>query len=178
MPLELFKYRSLSGFLVCRSGGPVAWKSVRQEQTALSSCEAEIVATNECTMNLEGIKHQAADEMGFPDASVTTNIYNDNQGYVDWSAAVTTKGIKHMNLKKNRVRESQARGLASVKHIPGKVNPSDIFTKEMKDAAHFRECRDTFMVSLNNFIEHGHVNPSQDEEFRLQPHYVMPTVSQ
>ena len=177
VPLELFKYRSLSGFLICRSGGPVAWKSVRQEQTALSSCEAEIVATNECTMNLEGVKHQAA-EMGFPDASVTTNIYNDNQGCVDWSAAVTTKGIKHMNLKENRVRESQASGLTCVKHIPGKVNPSDIFTKEMKDAAHFRECRDTFMVSLNNFIEHGHVVPSQDSEFRLPPHYVMPTVSQ
>ena len=177
VPLELFKYRSLSGFLICRSGGPVAWKSVRQEQTALSSCEAEIVATNECTMNLEGVKHQAA-EMGFPDASVTTDIYNDNQGCVDWSAAVTTKGIKHMNLKENRVRESQANGLTCVKHIPGKVNPSDIFTKEMKDAAHFRECRDMFMVSLNNFIEHGHVVPSQDSEFRLPPHYVMPTFSQ
>ena len=75
------------------------------------------------------------------------------------------------------MRESQARGLTPVKHIPGKVNPSD-FTKEMKDAAHFRECRDMSMVSLNNFIEHGHVVPSQDEEFRLSRHYVMSTVSQ
>ena len=25
--LELFRFRSLSGFLICRSGGPIAWKS-------------------------------------------------------------------------------------------------------------------------------------------------------
>ena len=105
--LEIFKYRSLSGFLVCRCGGPIAWKGIQQDQTALSSCEANIVATNKCTMSLEGIKHQAAD-MGLPDASKTTKIFNDNQGYVDWSAAVTTKGIKHLNLRKNRVRESQS----------------------------------------------------------------------
>ena len=26
-PMELFKFRSLSGFLICRSGGPISWKS-------------------------------------------------------------------------------------------------------------------------------------------------------
>ena len=170
-PLELFKYRSLSGFLVCRCGGPVAWKGIRQDQTALSSCEAEIVATNECTMSLEGIKHQAAD-MGFPDASETTNIFNDNQGCVDWSAAVTTKGIKHLNLKENRVRESQSARCTMVRHIPGKINPSDIFTKEIRDGPHFRALRDTFMVSLNNFNTHGHAVPSHVKEFRVPPHYV------
>ena len=46
--LELFKFRSHSGFLICRSGGPIAWKSIRQNHTALSSCEADIMATNEC----------------------------------------------------------------------------------------------------------------------------------
>ena len=33
-PLELFKSRYLSGFLICRFGGPIAWKSIRQNQTA------------------------------------------------------------------------------------------------------------------------------------------------
>ena len=39
-PLELFKFCSLSSFLIFRSGGPIAWKSIRQNQTDLSSCEA------------------------------------------------------------------------------------------------------------------------------------------
>jgi len=47
-PIELFKFRSLSGYVICRTGGPVAWRSIRQARTALSSCEAEIFATNEC----------------------------------------------------------------------------------------------------------------------------------
>ena len=47
-PLGFFKSRSLSGFLVCRSGGPIAWKSIRQNQTGLSSCESKILATNKC----------------------------------------------------------------------------------------------------------------------------------
>ena len=175
--LELFKYRSLSGFLVCRCGGPIAWKSVRQEQTSLSSCEAEIIATNECTMALEGLKHQATD-MGLVDAKDTTDIFNDNQGCVDWSAAFTTKGIKHLNLRENRVRESQQAGCTRVKHIAGKLNPSDIFTKEIKDAAHFRNLRDTFMVSLNNFNAHGHAVPSHVKEFRVPPHYVAAVSSQ
>ena len=37
-PLELFKFRFLSGFLICHSGGPIVWKSIRQNQTAAISC--------------------------------------------------------------------------------------------------------------------------------------------
>ena len=45
-PLELFRFRALSGFLICLSGGPIAWKSIRKKQTVLSSCEAEIMVAN------------------------------------------------------------------------------------------------------------------------------------
>ena len=128
-------------------------------------------------MSLKGIKHQSTD-MGLPEASKTTDIYNDNQWCVDWSAAFTTKGIKHLNLRENRVRESQVSRCTAIKHIPGKINPCAIFTKEIKDAAHFRALRDTVMVSLNNFLAHGHTVPSHVEEFRLPPHYISAVASQ
>jgi hypothetical protein len=35
-----------------------------------------------------------------------------------------------------------------VKHIPGVINAGNLFSKEIKDDAHFRRCRDTFMVAL------------------------------
>jgi hypothetical protein len=44
--LPLFKFRSMSGAIVMRSGGPLAWKADRQERTTLSSYEAKIRATN------------------------------------------------------------------------------------------------------------------------------------
>ena len=55
--LELSKFRSLLGFLIWRSGGPIVWKSIRQNQTALISCGSEIMATNECTTELQSLKH-------------------------------------------------------------------------------------------------------------------------
>ena len=43
-------------------------------------------------------------------------------------------------------------GVLDVRHVPGKLNPADIFTKEMKDGAHFRRLRDAFMSSLSSFL--------------------------
>ena len=175
-PLELFKYRSLSGFVICRCGGPIAWKAVRQDQTALSSCEAEIVATNECIGELVDLRHRAAD-LGMSDAEGTTTVYNDNQGAVDWAASITNKGIKHINLRENKVREVHANGTVAVTHIPGAINGSDIFTKEMKDAAHFRRLRDCMMVSRAAFLRHGHAVPSHVLPHSVLPYFTLPTAT-
>ena len=94
------------------------------------------------------------------DADHPITIYNDNQACIDWSASVTTKGTKHLNLRENYVRESQHMGITKITHIPGVINASDIFTKELKDTAHFRRCRDTMMVSKTIFDHYGHVLPS------------------
>ena len=158
-PLELFKFRSMSGLLICRSGGPISWRALRQDHTALSSCEAEILATNECVKETESIKLRAID-LGMLDGTSTTQVYNDNAACVQWSASCTTKGIKHLNLRENMVREHQASGACNVTHIPGQINPSDIFTKEMRDSAHFRRLRDSMMVSKAAFLKYHHNVPS------------------
>ena len=97
-PLELLKLRSLSSFLIYRSGGPIVWKPIHQNQTDLSSCEAEITATNESATELQSIKHLAK-EIGVSEAYSRTKIYNDNKAAVQWAASVTSKGIKHLNLQ-------------------------------------------------------------------------------
>jgi hypothetical protein len=172
VPLELFKYRSMSGYVICRTGGPIAWKSIRQGQTALSSCEAEIIATNECTTDLQSIRFRAQD-LGMQDAYERTTIYNDNQAAVDWAAACTNKGTKHLNLRENYVRELHQNGTTKVTHIPGVINASDLFTKELKDAAHFRRCRDSMMVSRANFDRCGHVMPSHRQKHDDLPYYTI-----
>ena len=72
-PLSLFKFRSLSGYLICRTGGPLSWKSIFQEQTSLSSCEAEIHANDEATHDLLSVRHQAID-LGLSDAYNPTDV--------------------------------------------------------------------------------------------------------
>ena len=66
-PLELFKFCSLSSILIFRSGGPISWKSIRQDQTALISCEDEIMATNKRATEIQSLKHHASG-IGIPEA--------------------------------------------------------------------------------------------------------------
>ena len=47
-----------------------------------------------------------------------------------------------------------------VEHIPGIINLSDLFTKEMKDNTHFRNIRDSMMVSLQAFLKCNHNVPT------------------
>jgi acetoacetate decarboxylase len=77
----------------------------------------------------------------------TNTVYNDNMACVNWSKCTTTKGMRHIQIKENRVRESILTNFVIIKHIDGKINLADIFTKEMRDVCHFVELRDLFMWS-------------------------------
>ncbi|KAL7489171.1 hypothetical protein ACHAW6_014756, partial [Cyclotella cf. meneghiniana] len=151
-PLEMFKYCSLSGFVICHAEGSIAWKSIRQPQTSCSSCKAEILATDTCVVDLLHIKHCTID-LGIANGQQTITIYNDNQPAVNWAAAFATKGTKHISLHENCAREAHHSKIVKITHIPGVINASDLFTKELKDAAHFRCCRDSMMVSRQNFLK-------------------------
>ena len=54
------------------------------------------------------------------------------------------------------VREFYQSKDVDVDHILGIINPSNIFTKEMKDNTHFRNLRDSIMVSLQAFLKYSH----------------------
>jgi hypothetical protein len=76
----------------------------------------------------------------------TTNIiYNDNQACVNWSKRSTSKGLRHIQMKENQVKENIASSSVIVNHIDGKTNLVDLFTKEMKDVGHFVTLRDLMM---------------------------------
>ena len=145
--LELFKSRSLSGFLIWL-GGPIHWSSKRQTITARSSAEAEIYATDECIKQLIHLSYILD---GYDLANTLmptpTPVYNDNMACVCWSKATTTKGLRHIQMRENAIRESILNEFADVKHVEGKVNLADLFTKEDKDPAHFISIRNMIMGS-------------------------------
>ena len=58
-----------------------------------------------------------------------------------------------MELRKNSVREWVENKTLNVLHVSGRVNPADIFTKEMQDVGHFRRLRDAFMCRLSDFLQ-------------------------
>jgi hypothetical protein len=75
----------------------------------------------------------------------TTVVYNDNTACINWSKRSTTKGLHHIQMRKNMVREQVENHFVSVTHIGGKMNLADLFTKEMRDTTHFVELRDLIM---------------------------------
>ena len=66
-------------------------------------------------------------------------------GCVLWSKNKTTRNIRHFQIRENATRESVHNKQVSIKHIDGKLNPADIFTKEQKDTLHFIKLRDIIM---------------------------------
>jgi len=148
--IDLFKFRSMSGYIVVRAGGPLAWSSVCQPRTSRSSCEAEIRATDKCTKEILSLRFRGLD-IGLSDNTLPTPVFNDNQGCVDWCKKTTTSGMKHMCLRENAICESILEHKISIHHILGKCNPADIFTKEHKDVSHFCLLRDSFMLQHLQF---------------------------
>ncbi len=170
--LRLFKFRSMSGAIIFRSGGPLTWKAERQERTSLSTCEAEIRATNmgSClTVNLQNlILHLQS--IGYPidDTATATPLYNNNKACVKWCQNLTTKGNRHIEHKENATQEWVADGSIAVSHVSTKCNISDIFTKEMRDGTNFRRLRDSFMSRASTFLKgiHNSLHPLSSQPIK------------
>jgi len=154
--LPLFKFCSMSGGIVFKNGGPLGWLSKRQDRTSLSSCEAKIRATSTTSkkvVDLRNLRHSFT-ESGFSIADIDkpTLLYNDNNACVKWSHNMTSKAARHIEFCKNSVCEWVQDKTIAVKHVTGKNNPADIFTKEMRDGTHFRRLHDSFMSRLLDFL--------------------------
>ena len=85
----------MSGAIIFRMGGPTAWTAIQQDKTSLSSCGAEIRATNEGCKITIATRNLAKGSMvtGNPlsDDSSPTTVYNGNEACINWAIIVTMK---------------------------------------------------------------------------------------
>ena len=86
------------------------------------------------------------------------------------------KSIKHLNLQENMVRECHQLKDFNVDHITVIIDPSDIIMKEMKDNTHFKNIRDSVMVSLKAFLKYNHNVPTQIISAKKNPSLLFHTV--
>jgi hypothetical protein len=86
------------------------------------------------------------------DIDCPTILMNDNDACVQWSHNMTSKAARHIELRKNLIWEWVQDKMLDVIHIAGKLNPADIFTKEMCNGMHFQRLRDSFMSCLSDFL--------------------------
>jgi hypothetical protein len=88
---------------------------------------------------------------------------------------MTSKAARHIELCKNSVHKWVQDKMVSVKHVAGKMNPADIFTKEMQDGMHFCCLCDSFMSWLSNF---NNISLLETHHARQRsPHSVAPSAA-
>jgi hypothetical protein len=90
-------------------------------------------------------------ELNLLDATIPTDVYNDNRGSVDWSNSFSTKGMRHVNIHENAVREASIHNDVAILHIPGSANPADLFTKEFKSDSVFWQLRGLTLFYPSSF---------------------------
>jgi hypothetical protein len=160
--LPLFKFWSMNGGIIFKNGSPIGWLSKRQECMSLSSCEAEIQTTNATLKKVVDFCNlsRSVSESGhtIDGLSSPTVLYNNNDACVKWLHNMISKAAHHIELCENSIWEWVQDMTWNVIHVAGKTNPTDIFTKEMKEGAHFCRLRDSFMICLSDFVNHSLLN--------------------
>ena len=138
--ITLNECRSLLGYISTRTGGPVAWSVLREARVSRSTCESEVKSADEGTKTTQFLRHLLAD-LHMPDVQLPTNLWNDNQGAVDWSHNCANKKMRHINIRNMDVRDAQQHKEIQVLHLPADTNVADLLTKEHKDDAHYIRLR-------------------------------------
>ena len=123
---------SLMGSTVTYMGGPIDWACTREKKASRSVCESEIKGMDEGTKMVLALRHLFHD-LGITHLSRPTPLlFSDNQGGLAWAhSEAMTKKLRHVNLREVAIQDSLRNSDISIGHIPGNLNPADLFTKEM-----------------------------------------------
>ena len=120
--------KSVTGIVLCLTGGTVLYKTKFQDTIAMSSTEAEFTAAAEAgkyTLYVRSI----LDQLGIPQNEATT-LYEDNQGALLMvNQQQPTKCTQHMDIKHFAIQQWVDQDLIRLKQINTTDNYSDLLTK-------------------------------------------------
>jgi hypothetical protein len=127
--------RLTSGYVFKMAGGPVSWGSKLQATVALSTAEAEYVATTRAAQQALWM-HAFLGEIGLEQQFPIT-LYSDNASAI--ALALSTKGhqrAKHIDIRHHYIRERVKEGQIDLKHVTSVNNLADVFTKALLKVLH------------------------------------------
>jgi hypothetical protein len=108
----------------------ISWHSHAQKNVALSSTEAEYMASSDCSHQAVWIKAMI-EELGI--IFKTVPIYCNNQGasFIA-SNPVQESHTKLINIRYHYICELIAAKKVETMFVPGEMNPADMFTKNLQ----------------------------------------------
>ena len=128
--------RSTGGFAFLLSSAAISWKAKRQQSVALSSLEAEYMASSEAAKEAIWIRRLYNDITG-KIANTPITIHLDNLGCIQSIENPRFhERTKHIDIRYHFVRNAIAEQRILVEHIPSSENTADIMTKALSNDLH------------------------------------------
>jgi hypothetical protein len=129
--------RSVTGYVFMLGGGAVSWQSKKQHTVALSSVEAEYMASTQATKEALWWRTFLI-ELGMPD-TLTTVIHSDSQGSIALSKNPEHHArSKHIDIRHHFVREQVAAGTVALQYVSTNDMIADVLTKALSKMQHTR----------------------------------------
>jgi hypothetical protein len=129
---------STTGYVILLCGAPVAWRSIKQKSTSMSSCESELIAANAAGSECVHVKNLVSDVTGIPlsEPILRCRLGCDNQGTiaVAKNPSVSSR-IKHIQRDYLKIREWIADKIFRMEYVPSNCNPADLLTKYLCPSA-------------------------------------------
>jgi hypothetical protein len=130
--------RSTSGYLFTLGGGAISWRSSKQRNVSLSSCESEYIALSDAGKEALWFRMFMA-ELEIP-PTTPTPLLCDNQGSINLAKnPVNHTRVKHVDIRIHAIREWIQDQAITVQHCPTHNMPADCLTKAIS-AASLRHC--------------------------------------
>ncbi|EIW72356.1 hypothetical protein TREMEDRAFT_26101, partial [Tremella mesenterica DSM 1558] len=128
---DLDTRRSTTGYVFKVYGGVVAWKSRRQPTVALSTTEAEYMASSDATRQAVWLR-QLLDDLGLGLGEEPLKLLNDNAETIALAKnPVHHNKTKHIDLRHHYIREKVEDNTVSLGHVPSAENIADLLTKAL-----------------------------------------------
>jgi hypothetical protein len=126
---DLDNRRSTTGFVYLLNGGPVSWRSKKQESVASSTVEAEYMAYHAASKEARWLASLLRD-LGRPTSQIP--LYGDNQGCLaNLKNPILSKYVKHIDVAFHSAREWVFKGLICPIYVKTQDNVADMFTKPL-----------------------------------------------
>lgn len=142
---DLDTRKSTTGYIFMLNGGPISWISQKQSCIALSTTEAEFMASCEAAKNLLWLKQF------FKEIDVSqdcTTLCVDNQSTIKLiNNPVYHKKTKHIDVKFHFIREKVKEKLIFIKYVQSSDQLADILTKALP-VLKFQHLRDEILTVM------------------------------
>jgi hypothetical protein len=122
--------RSTGGYVVKMGTGAISWSSRLQSFVALSTTEAEFVASTSASQEILWLRN-LFHELGYTDPSASL-LFIDNRSALSVAKNPEHHGrMKHLDLRFYWLRDEVAKRTINMTHIPTDVMAADIMTKAL-----------------------------------------------